>query len=71
MSHHQTQREQDLKEDKELIQENIQNGYVVPEGSKRQRKPPQRFDEMTWVPGANNGFTAGRVCDTYDQGYRG
>lgn len=38
---------------------------------KRTRKAPERFSEMTWIPGANNGYTRGRRIDHYDTAYCG
>jgi hypothetical protein len=38
--------------------------------STRTSKPPKRFENEKFIPGANNGYTAGRKIDTYDREYK-
>lgn len=37
--------------------------------STRTRNPPKRFEEEVFLPGSNNGYTAGREIDSYDRDY--
>ena len=39
---------------------------------KRERKPVERFSEMSFIKGANNAYTQGRIpIDPYDRQYNG
>jgi hypothetical protein len=35
--------------------------------SQREIRIPQRFHDIDWVPGSNNGHTAGREIDTFER----
>lgn len=39
--------------------------------STRTRAPPKRFEDEVFLPGSNNGYTAGREIDSYDKDYDG
>lgn len=44
-------------------------GIVPVRRSTRQSKPPRRYADETFLPGSNNGHTAGRIIDTWDRKY--
>lgn len=39
----------------------------APRRSKRKREPIDRYSDRDWIPGSNNGYTKGRVCDQPDR----
>ena len=49
----------------------VMNGQtnILPQGSRRERRPVVRYSEETYTPGSNNQYTAGREVDPYDRGY--
>ena len=37
--------------------------------SGRKSNPPKKFTDEKFIPGSNNGYTAGREIDTWDKNY--
>lgn len=72
-----------LKKDLDVLETNYSRCYewtqnrepglslTVTRKARRQSKVPQRFQDETFLPGSNNGYTAGRAIDSYDRDYDG